>query len=78
MAWHTPTNEGITMINVAITNENAIKLAQQLGHHQNLQETIEKALEMYLQYLEQQSIVHEFGTIDFAQDYDYKKQRNIL
>ena len=66
------------MINVAISNENTIKLAQQLGHHQNLQETIEKALEMYLQYLEQLSIIQEFGTIDYAEDYNYKKQRGIL
>lgn len=65
------------MINVAINNENTVKIAQQLGHHQNLQETVEKALEMYVQYLEQQAIIEEFGSIDFAEDYDYKKQRGI-
>ncbi|MFI3219252.1 MAG: hypothetical protein QX189_09040 [Methylococcales bacterium] len=66
------------MINVAINNENTIKLAQQLGHHSNLQETIEKAIEMYVQYLEQQTISQEFGTVDFTEDYDYKKQRGVL
>lgn len=65
------------MINVAINNEDTIKIAQQLGHHQNLQETVEKAIEMYAQYLEQQDIIQEFGKIDFAGDYDYKKQRGI-
>lgn len=66
------------MINVAINNENTIKLAQQLGHHQNLQETIEKAIELYVQYLGQQAIIKEFGQVDFSEDYDYKKQRDIL
>lgn len=65
------------MINITIENENTVELAQRLGHHQNLQETIEKALDMYLQYLEQQAISQEFGTIDFAEDYDYKKQRAV-
>lgn len=66
------------MINVAIHNQQAVELAQQLGHHQNLQETVEKALEMYLQYLEQQTICQEFGTVNFTDDYDYKKQRRVL
>lgn len=66
------------MINVAIHNQRAVELAQQLGRHRNLQETVEKALEMYLQYLEQQTICQEFGIVDFTDDYDYKKQRRVL
>jgi hypothetical protein len=65
------------MIHVEIRDENKVMQAQQLGHHQNLQDTVEKAVEMYIQYLEQQSIIQEFGTIDFVEDYDYKKQRGI-
>lgn len=65
------------MIHVEIRDENKVIQAQQLGHHQNLQDTVEKAVEMYIQYLEQQSIIQEFGTIDFVEDYDYKKQRGI-
>ncbi|MFZ2725888.1 MAG: type II toxin-antitoxin system VapB family antitoxin [Methylococcaceae bacterium] len=42
------------MINIAIDDENKITVAQQLGHHKNLQETVEKALEFYVQYLQQQ------------------------
>ena len=66
------------MINIAINDEDKITLAQQLGHHKNLQETLEKALEMYVQYLQQKSIIEDFGTIDYAEDYDYKKQRQVL
>ena len=65
------------MIHVEIRDENKVIQAQQLGHHQNLQDTVEKAVEMYLQYLEQLSIIQEFGTVDFVEDYDYKKQRGI-
>jgi len=65
------------MINIAINDNNGVKLAQNLGHHQNIQETMEKALEMYLQYLQQQEIIQEFGKIDYFEDYDYKKQRGI-
>ena len=60
-----------------IENDKTIKLAQQLGHHQNLQDTVEKAIEFYVQYLEQLSISEEFGTVDFAEDYDYKQQRGV-
>jgi len=63
------------MISITIDNEPLCITAQQLGHHQNLQETLEKALEMYVQYLQQQEIIQEFGTVDFDAEYDYKKQR---
>ena len=65
------------MIHIEIYDENKVTRAQQLGHHQNLQDTVEKAVEMYLQYLEQQTIIQEFGTVDLVEDYDYKKQRGI-
>lgn len=41
------------MINVAINNENLYKTAQTLGHHYNAEETIENALKIYIQYLQQ-------------------------
>jgi hypothetical protein len=42
------------MINIAIHNEQNVTLAQQLGQHKDLQETVEKALSLYLQHLQQQ------------------------
>ena len=36
------------MIHIEIYDENKVTRAQQLGHHQNLQDTIEKAVEMYI------------------------------
>ena len=67
-----------TMTTITIENEILCCTAQQLGHHQNLNETIEKALEKYVQYLQQQEIMKEFGTVDFSNDYDYKQQRKQL
>lgn len=63
------------MLNVTITNEKLCETAQQLGHHTNFQETVEKALKLYVEYLQQQEIIEEFGTVDFNPDADYKKQR---
>lgn len=65
------------MITLAINNEKTVERAQQLGHHKNMQDTVKKAIELYVQYLEQLSIGEEFGTVDFAEDYDYKKQRSV-
>jgi hypothetical protein len=64
------------MLTVLINNEKLCEIAQQLGHHTNPQEAIEAALKRYVEYLQQQEIIQEFGTIDFYPDYDYKKQRN--
>lgn len=58
------------MVNLVINNEKIAERAQQLGHHKNLQDMVEKAVELYLQYLEQQAISEAFGTVDFAEDYD--------
>jgi len=41
------------MINIAINNESLYKTAQALGHHTNAEETIENALQIYIQYLKQ-------------------------
>ena len=66
------------MLNIVINNEELCEMAQRLGHHPNPQEAVEKALKRYVEYLQQQEIIQEFGTIDFYPDYDYKKQRKKL
>lgn len=42
------------MINVAINNESLYKTAQELGHHYDAEETIEKALQFYITHLQEQ------------------------
>ncbi len=57
-------------------DDKLIETAQKLGRHRTKRETVSKALEEYIQHLQQQSIFDEYGSIDYEPSYDYKKQRN--
>ena len=61
--------------NWALDNE-LIEQAKDLGHHRAKREAISAALVEYIQRLQQQSLLDEYGTIDYKPSYDYKKQRN--
>ena len=52
-----------------------IQQALRLGGKRTKREVIEEALQEYVSRREQQQIVSLFGTIDYDDDYDYKKQR---
>ena len=52
-----------------------IRQALLLGGKRTKREVIEEALQEYVSHREQQQIVSLFGTIDYDDDYDYKKQR---
>lgn len=52
-----------------------IAKAVELGGHRTKKAAVTKALEDYVSRLEQRKIVSLFGTIDFEEGYDYKKQR---
>lgn len=52
-----------------------LKEAQKAGGHRTARETETKALEEYLRYKEQLSIIDLAGTIDYDPDYDYKAAR---
>lgn len=56
-------------------DDKLIETAKKLGHHRTKRETVSKALEEYIQHLQQQSIFDEYGAIDYEPSYDYKKQR---
>ena len=49
--------------------------AQRVGGHRTKRETVNAALEEYVQRREQARIIEAFGTVDFDPSYDYKKQR---
>ncbi|MDD5241458.1 MAG: type II toxin-antitoxin system VapB family antitoxin [Sulfuricella sp.] len=61
--------------NLAI-DDTLIESARQLGHHRTKREAVTQALQEYIERLEQQEIIGDFGTIEYEPDYDYKKQRN--
>ncbi|MCP4152473.1 MAG: type II toxin-antitoxin system VapB family antitoxin [bacterium] len=61
--------------NLAIDNS-LLKEAQLIGNHKTKKETVNKALEEYIRRRKQLEILDLFGTIDYDDDYDYKKARS--
>jgi Arc/MetJ family transcription regulator len=60
--------------NLQIDDKLLVK-AQRVGGHRTKKETVNAALEEYIQRREQARIIEAFGTVDFDPTYDYKKQR---
>jgi len=60
--------------NLAI-DDRLIEEAQKLGHHRTKKETVTAALDEYIQRRKQQAILSLFGSIDYDQNYDYKRER---
>lgn len=60
--------------NLDIDNE-LIREALQLGGHRTKRAVVEEALHEYVQRRKQLKITELFGTIEYDDDYDYKKQR---
>lgn len=53
-----------------------IENARKVGGLKTKKETVTLALKEFIQRREQQKIIDLFGTIDFEENYDYKKYRN--
>jgi Arc/MetJ family transcription regulator len=60
--------------NLAI-DDRLIAEAQTLGHHRTKKEAVTAALDEYVQRRKQQKILSLFGTIDYDEAYDYKRER---
>jgi Arc/MetJ family transcription regulator len=60
--------------NLAI-DDRLIQEAQKLGHHRTKKDAVTAALDEYIQRLKQQEILPLFGTVDFDETYDYKRER---
>ena len=56
-------------------DDRLIEQAKDLGHHRTKREAVSAALMEYIQRLQQQSLLDEYGTIDYDPAYDYKQQR---
>lgn len=63
--------------NLEIDNE-LIQEALKLGGHRTKRAVVEAALKEYVQRRKQLIITELFGTIEYEEDYDYKKQREGL
>jgi Arc/MetJ family transcription regulator len=60
--------------NLAI-DDRLIAEAQKLGRHRTKKEAVSAALDEYIRRRKQQEIVSLFGTIDYDEAYDYKRER---
>ncbi|MEM7394543.1 MAG: type II toxin-antitoxin system VapB family antitoxin [Verrucomicrobiota bacterium] len=60
--------------NLQIDDQLIVK-AVHLGKHKTKKDAINQAFTDYIHHLEQQQILELFGTIDYEQGYDHKKQR---
>jgi Arc/MetJ family transcription regulator len=59
--------------NLAI-DDRLIEEARKLGHHRTKKDTVTAALDEYIQRRKQQGILSLFGTIEYDQAYDYKRE----
>ena len=62
--------------NLAIDDQ-LIEEAKILGKHRTKKGAVTDALKEYIQRRKQSEILNLFHTIDYDQDYDYKKQRTV-
>lgn len=62
--------------NLAI-DDGLIDEAKAIGKHRTKKGVVTEALQEYIQRRKQTEIFNIFNKIDFDQDYDYKKQRNV-
>ncbi|MBU0694530.1 MAG: type II toxin-antitoxin system VapB family antitoxin [Candidatus Omnitrophica bacterium] len=57
-------------------DDKLIMQVQKVGHHKTKREAVTAALKEYIAHKKQLVVKKLFGTIDFDNDYAYKKARN--
>ncbi len=65
---------GILPTNLAL-DDRLIEEAKKLGHHRTKKEAVNAALDEYVRRRKQLEIISLFGTIDYDDNYDYKRER---
>ncbi len=58
-------------------DDKLISEALKIGKHKTKKEAVTAALLEYIRFRKQQKIKELFGTIEYEDDYDYKKQRSV-
>jgi Arc/MetJ family transcription regulator len=56
-------------------DDTLITQAVKLGRHRTKKAAVTRALTDYIQHLEQENVLSLFGSVDYVQGYNYKKQR---
>lgn len=57
-------------------DDSLLKEAQKIGQHKTKKAVVTEALQEYIERRKQQKIIQLFGSIDYDEDFDYKKQRS--
>ena len=57
-------------------DDQLIQEALKLSGHRTKRAVVEAALQEYVQHRKQLNLLELFGTIEYDDDYDYKKQRH--
>lgn len=58
-------------------DQKLLSKAMKLGGLKTKKDTVNEALAEYVRRREQLKVIDLFGTIDYDQDFDYKKQRKV-
>jgi Arc/MetJ family transcription regulator len=58
-------------------DDELVEKARLIGHHKSKKAAVTEALEEYIQRRKQIEIIKDFGTVEYEDSYDYKKQRNV-
>lgn len=58
-------------------DDKLIEKAVKIGKHKSKNEAVTAALTEYIKTRKQKEIIDIFGTIEYDNDYDYKKQRAL-
>lgn len=66
--------EDFMAINLAI-NETLLETAYKIGGYKSKKETVNTALEEFIQKRKSEELIKLFGQIEYDSDYDYKKLR---
>ncbi len=66
--------EVVMATNLAIDDKLIIK-AQKIGHHKTKKEAVTTALKEYIAHKKQLEVLDLFGSIEFDNNFDYKKSR---
>ena len=56
-------------------DDRLIEAARRAGRHRTKKEAVTAALDEYVRHRKQQSLLSQFGTIDYDPRYDYKSER---
>ena len=59
-------------------DDNLIEEARQLGGQRTKKDVVTQALLEYVQRRKQLKLLDLFGTVEYADDYDYKAQRSAV